>query len=112
MSTPGPQVRDDMAVDVALSVMAGARLGHLVICDADGRCAGLVTRNQLAAVPSASWGSDDTRLRDIVHDRGPFTPLLMSHQDAEDTMRGRDLGVSPVIDEDGYALGVLVLSQP
>jgi CBS domain-containing protein len=112
MTTPGPQVRDDMAVDVALSVLTSARIPHLVVCDADGRCTGLVTRDQLAAIPSTPWDTDDTRLRDIVHDRGPFTPVLMPRHDAEDAMQGRKLGASPVIDEDGYALGVLVLPHP
>lgn len=36
MDTGGPQVCDDMTVEVALSVVAGARTGHLLVCDNDG----------------------------------------------------------------------------
>ncbi|MFG3008846.1 CBS domain-containing protein [Streptomyces cinerochromogenes] len=33
MDAAGPQVWGDVTVEVALSVMAAARTGHLVICD-------------------------------------------------------------------------------
>ncbi|WP_420803408.1 CBS domain-containing protein [Streptomyces naphthomycinicus] len=110
MHAPGPQVDDHMTVDVALSVLIGARVPHLLLQDEDGRCAGLVTRAQLAAHRGGSWYSDRTRLRDIPLDRGPFTSSLAALGAAEDAMRGRTLDVSPVVDEHGYALGVLVLT--
>ncbi|MEU6098717.1 CBS domain-containing protein [Streptomyces sp. NPDC047079] len=109
MHAPGPQVDDHMTVDVALSVLIGARVPHLLLQDEDGRCAGLVTRAQLAAHRGGSWYSDRTRLRDIPLDRGPFTSSAAVLSEAEDAMRGRTLDVSPVIDEQGYALGVLAL---
>jgi CBS domain-containing protein len=110
MHAPGPQVDDHMAVDVALSVLIGARVPHLLLQDEDGRCAGLVTRAQLAAHRGGSWYSERTRLRDIPLDRGPFTSSGAALGDAEAAMRGRTLDVSPVIDEHGYALGVLALT--
>ncbi|MGW7386900.1 CBS domain-containing protein [Streptomyces sp. NPDC054794] len=109
MHAPGPQVDDHMAVDVALSVLIGARVPHLLLQDEDGRCSGLVTRAQLAAHRGGSWSSHRTRLRDIPLDRGPFTSSMAALGEAEAAMRVRTLDVSPVIDEHGYALGVLVL---
>jgi CBS domain-containing protein len=73
MDTAGPQVCDDMTVEVALSVMASARTGHLLICDDSGLCTGLVTQAQLTAVRGSSAYTDRVQLRDILGDRGPFT---------------------------------------
>lgn len=111
MHDPGPQVDDHMTVDVALSVLIGARVPHLLLQDEDGRCAGLVTRAQLAAHRGGSWYSDRTRLRDIPLDRGPFTSSVAVLGEAEAAMRDRTLDVSPVIDEHGYALGILALTS-
>ncbi|MGW4622592.1 CBS domain-containing protein [Streptomyces sp. NPDC004592] len=111
MHAPGPQVDDHMDVDVALSVLIGARVPHLLLQDEDGRCAGLVTRSQLAAHRGGSWYSDRTRLRDLPLDRGPFTSSTAALGEAEAAMRVRALHVSPVIDEHGYALGVLALTS-
>jgi hypothetical protein len=110
MHAPGPQVDDHVTVDVALSVLIGARVPHLLLRDEDGRCAGLVTRAQLAAHRGGSWYSERTRVRDIPLDRGPFTSSSAVLSEAEAAMRGRTLDVSPVIDEYGYALGVLALT--
>lgn len=111
MDAPGPQVDDHMTVDVALSVLIGARVPHLLLQDEDGRCVGLVTLTQLSAHRGGSWYSDRTRLRDIPLDRGPFTSSVAVLSEAEAAMRGRALDVSPVIDEHGYALGVLALTS-
>ncbi|MFE1308507.1 MULTISPECIES: CBS domain-containing protein [unclassified Streptomyces] len=111
MHAPGPQVDDHMTVDVALSVLIGARVPHLLLRDEDGRCAGLVTRAQLAAHRGGSWYSDRTRLRDIPLDRGPFTSSVAALGEAEAAMRDRTLDVSPVVDEHGYALGILALTS-
>ncbi|MFF4469168.1 CBS domain-containing protein [Streptomyces sp. NPDC001599] len=66
----GPQVWDDMTVEVALSVMAAARTGHLVVCDQDGQYTGLVTRTRLTAVRNGSAYTDRVRLRDITDELG------------------------------------------
>lgn len=110
MHAPGPHVDDHMTVDVALSVLISARVPHLLLQDADGRCAGLVTRAQLSAHRGGAWYSDRTRLRDLLLDRGPFTSSVAVLSEAEAAMRARTLDVSPVIDEHGYALGVLALT--
>ncbi|WP_374228098.1 CBS domain-containing protein [Streptacidiphilus sp. ASG 303] len=111
MAPPGPQVGDDMVVDIALSVLISARVEHLLVQDEDGRCSGLVTRDQLTAHRGGSWYCEQTRLRDIVHDRGPFTSSATSLGSADGALRDRMLGASPVVDENGYALGVLALAR-
>ncbi|MFF4270349.1 CBS domain-containing protein [Streptomyces sp. NPDC001536] len=62
----GPRVRDDMTVEVALSVMAGARVEYLLLCDGDDQCTGSVTRAELAAHLGSSTYTDRLRLRDVL----------------------------------------------
>ncbi|MFB8755773.1 CBS domain-containing protein [Streptomyces nigra] len=63
--TAGPRVRDDMTVEVALSLMAGARVDHLVLCDADDQSTGLVTLARLAVLRRSPAYTDRVRLRDL-----------------------------------------------
>ncbi|MFB7266671.1 CBS domain-containing protein [Streptomyces nojiriensis] len=111
MEAAGPQVCDDMTVEVALSVMASARAGHLLVCDEDGVCAGLVTPAQLAAVRDGGAYTDRTRLRDVLGDRAPSASPLTTMAEAEHAMRYRRLDALPVVDEQGSALGVLALAR-
>ncbi|WP_437043707.1 CBS domain-containing protein [Streptomyces sp. enrichment culture] len=62
----GPRVRDDMTVEVALSLMAGARVDHLVLCDGDDQSTGLVTLARLAGVAGGPAYTDRIRLRDVL----------------------------------------------
>ncbi|MGW0971950.1 CBS domain-containing protein [Streptomyces sp. NPDC002516] len=110
MDAAGPQVCDDMSVEVALSVMAAARTDRLVVCDQDGQCTGLVTHAELAAIRDSSAYTDRVRLRDLLGDHGSFTSPVTTVAEAEHAMRGRRLGALPVVDEQGSALGVLALS--
>ncbi|MFD6230112.1 CBS domain-containing protein [Streptomyces sp. NPDC060232] len=68
------QVCDDMTVEVALAVMAGARSAHLLVCDGDGLAAGRVTLARLTAVRESSAYTDRLRLRDVSGDGEPLTP--------------------------------------
>ncbi|MFD9005922.1 CBS domain-containing protein [Streptomyces sp. NPDC059582] len=111
MDAAGPQVCDDMSVEVALAVMAAARTGRLVVCDQDGQCTGLVTQNELAAVRDSSDYTDRVRLRDILGDYESFTSPVTTMAEAEHAMRTRRLGALPVVDGQGSALGVLALSR-
>ncbi|MEV5433814.1 CBS domain-containing protein [Streptomyces sp. NPDC052701] len=111
MDAAGPQVWDDMTVEVALSVMAAAHTGHLLVCNEDARCTGMVTRARLTAVRESLGYTDRVRLRDIVGDGGPFATPLTTIADAEHTMRHRHLATLPVVDEHGNALGVLALPR-
>ncbi|WP_229864321.1 CBS domain-containing protein [Streptomyces djakartensis] len=63
----GPRVCDDMTVEVALAVMAGARVDHLTVCDGDDRSTGLVTRVRLAVLRDSPAYTDRIRLRDLLH---------------------------------------------
>jgi CBS domain-containing protein len=111
MDAAGPQVWEDMTVEVALSVMAAARTGHLVVCDEDGLCTGLVTLARLTAIRDSSGYTDRLRLRDIADAIGPFASPLANRAEAERGMRSRNLWALPVVDEHGNALGVLALSR-
>ncbi|NUS87824.1 MAG: CBS domain-containing protein [Streptomyces sp.] len=111
MDAPGPQVWDDMTVEVALSVMASARSGHLLVYDEDGRCTGLIAQAQLTVVRDSSAYTDRVRLRDILGDSGPFTSPKTTIAEAERAMRYGQLGALPVVDEHGCAVGVLALSR-
>ncbi|KPI26744.1 CBS domain-containing protein [Streptomyces sp. NPDC054950] len=62
----GPRVRDDMTVEVALSVMAGAQVDRLILCDGDDQCTGSVTRAQLAVLRAGATYTDRLRLRDVL----------------------------------------------
>ncbi|QFZ78616.1 hypothetical protein GFH48_08485 [Streptomyces fagopyri] len=66
MDVSGPRVRDDMTVEVALSVMAGARVGYLLLCDEDEQCTGALTRAQLTAVRESPAYTDRIRVRDVL----------------------------------------------
>jgi CBS domain-containing protein len=107
----GPQVCDGMTVEVALSVMASARAGHLLVCDEDSQCTGLVTQAQLTAFRDSSAYTDRVRPRDLAGDSGPAHLALTTMAEAEHAMRYRQLEALPVVDEHGYALGVLALSR-
>ncbi|MCG8970469.1 CBS domain-containing protein [Streptomyces sp. CL12-4] len=111
MGTAGPQVCDDMTVEVALSVMASARTGHLLVCDDDGVCTGLLTQVQLTAVRDTSVYTDRVQLRDILVDPGPFASPVTTMAEAEHAMRYRRIDALPVVDEHGTALGVLALAR-
>ncbi|MFF5023689.1 CBS domain-containing protein [Streptomyces collinus] len=111
MDAAGPQVCDDMSVEVALAVMAAARTGRLVVCDQDDQCTGLVTRTELAAVRDRSDYTDRVRLRDILGDHGPFASPVTTTAEAGQAMRSRRLGVLPVVDEQSSGPGILAPSR-
>jgi CBS domain-containing protein len=111
MDAGGPQVWGDMTVEVALSVMAAARTGHLVVCDEDGMRTGLVTRDRLTAVRDGSGYTDRVRLCDVVDVIGPFAAPPATRAEAGRAMRCRRLGAPPVVDGRGNALGVVALSR-
>lgn len=73
MDAAGPRVWHDMTVEVALSVTAAARTGHLVLCDDDGQYVGVVTRARLTAVRDSCGYTDQMRLSDIPDGGGLFS---------------------------------------
>ncbi|WP_333777029.1 CBS domain-containing protein [Streptomyces sp. IBSBF 3136] len=111
MDAAGPQIWDDMTVEVALSVMTAARTGHLVVCDEDGTHTGLVTRAGLTAVRDSSGYTDRIRLRDVADVIGPLASPPATRAEAERAVRRGRLGAPPVVGGHGSALGVLALSR-
>ncbi|MDJ0382505.1 CBS domain-containing protein [Streptomyces sp. G-G2] len=111
MKAAGPQVCDDMTVEVALAVTASSRTDHLLVCDQDGLCTGLITRERLSAIRDSAAYTDRLRLRDVLGDRGPFTSPMTTMAEAEHAMRYRKLAALPVVDEQGSALGILALAR-
>ncbi|KUL38065.1 hypothetical protein ADL22_19605 [Streptomyces sp. NRRL F-4489] len=104
------QVCDDMTVEVALSVMAGARTGHLAVCDNDGLCAQLVTRSQLTAIRDGFAYTDRVQLRDILGASGPSTSPVTTSAEAEHAVLGGRLAALPVAEDQDSAPGVLALA--
>ncbi|MEU5764388.1 CBS domain-containing protein [Streptomyces asoensis] len=70
MDAAGPQVCDDMSVEVALAVMTAARTARLVVCDQDDQRIGLVTRTDLVFVRDSGARTDRVRLRDVLPGHG------------------------------------------
>ncbi|MFF4072709.1 CBS domain-containing protein [Streptomyces chartreusis] len=67
------RVGDDMTVEVALSVMAGADVEYLLLCDGDDERTGSVTRAELVVHRDSSAYTDRVRLRDVL---GVPSPLV------------------------------------
>ncbi|MFD5753320.1 hypothetical protein [Streptomyces sp. NPDC127033] len=107
VDTAGPQVCDDMTIEVALAVMAGARTEHLLVCDNDSLCTGLVTKAQLTAIRDSPTYTDRFQLRDILDTYSPFTTAVTTAAKAPHALRGHQPGAPPVIDNRDSARGVL-----
>jgi hypothetical protein len=69
MEAYGPRVCDDMTVEVALAVMAGARVEYLTVCDGDDQSTGSITLARLAVLRASSTYTDRIRLRDVLGSR-------------------------------------------
>ncbi|WLQ64184.1 hypothetical protein OG279_11930 [Streptomyces sp. NBC_01201] len=105
------QVCDDMTIEVALSLMAGARTGRLAVCDNDGLCTHLVTQLQLTAVRDSPAYTDRLQLRDVLGGGGPFTAPVTTTAEAEDASPGRRLAALPAVGDRAGAPGVLALTR-
>ncbi|MFB9364956.1 CBS domain-containing protein [Kitasatospora sp. NPDC001664] len=101
------QITTDSTVERAEDVLRAAHVDYLVVRDHDGRCHGLVTRSGLHAFHASSWYTLRTRVREVGHQRGPFTWPAMDLVLAVLAMRIKHLTVWPVVDDDGYLVGVL-----
>ncbi|MFH8339380.1 hypothetical protein [Streptomyces sp. AM6-12] len=55
-----------MTVEVALAVMAGARVEYLTVCDGDDQRTGSITRRRLAVLPDSAAYTDRIRLRHVL----------------------------------------------
>jgi CBS domain-containing protein len=111
MNAAGPQVCDDMTVEVALAVMASARTERLLVRDDDGVCTGLVTQAQLTVARDSTTYTDRVQLRDLLGDSEPCTSPVASIVEAEQAIHSRRLDALPVVDAHGRALGLLALTH-
>jgi hypothetical protein len=111
MDSHGPRVWGEMTVEVALSVMASADVGHLLVCDEDDQCTGLVTHAQLTTVRDSAAYTDRVRLREVVGHSGPFTRPSPGRPTPSTRMRYQQPETLPMADEYGCAAGVLALSR-
>ncbi|MCX5208219.1 CBS domain-containing protein [Kitasatospora sp. NBC_00240] len=113
MNLPDLQISDDVLIDTAIDILRSAHVGHMLVRGHDGRCAGLLTSAQLGPYRRGDHpyrrGNDicSTSVDDIVHDRGPFAHASMAADTAATAMRIRDLEAWPVVDDDGYTVGLL-----
>ncbi|MCX5215960.1 CBS domain-containing protein [Kitasatospora sp. NBC_00240] len=106
MSLPDLQISDDVLVDTASDILRSAHVGHILVRGHDGRCTGLLTSAQLGPYRRATYAGG-TSVNDIVHDRGPFAHTSMPASTAQTAMRTRALEAWPVVDHDGYSVGLL-----
>ncbi|MFJ6214926.1 CBS domain-containing protein [Streptomyces sp. NPDC092296] len=111
MEPPQLQIRDDVIVDRALDILHGAGVDHLLVRTGDGRCAGVLTRAQLAPYQARSWYTERIAVRDILQDAGPFARPQLPVTAAAVAMRARRLRAWPVVDAEGRAVGVLTVER-
>lgn len=111
MLPPELQVGDHTSIDRALDVLRGSRTDLVLIRDDTGRCAGIVTREQLSVPGAKPWYADNTRVRDIAHDHSPFARPGMPAAEVAADMRERSLAALPVVDDDGYAVGIVTAAR-
>ncbi|MFJ1703528.1 CBS domain-containing protein [Kitasatospora sp. NPDC088346] len=107
MVVPDYQITDDTSVDSANEILRGADVPYLVLRDHDGRCSGIVTRAQLAPFLSDPRLAEHVRVRDVPHDEGPYAWPELALTVAAVAMAAKSLPAWPVVDDDGFLLGVL-----
>ncbi|WP_327375494.1 hypothetical protein OG393_17010 [Streptomyces sp. NBC_01216] len=102
VDTAGPQVGDDMTVEVALAVMASARTRLLLVTDNDGQLTGRVTLGRLTGVRDSPVYTDRLQLRDLPGHGGPLTSLTALASEYGVCHRGP--AAPPLVSEHGGAL--------
>jgi CBS-domain-containing membrane protein len=111
METCDYQIADDNTVDRANDILHSAHVEYLLVRDHNGRCEGLVTRTGLHPFLASSWYTERTAISATSHQRGPFAWPTMGLTLAALAMRIKRLAVWPVVDDDGYILGVLTADR-
>ncbi|GAA2816517.1 hypothetical protein GCM10010441_46340 [Kitasatospora paracochleata] len=105
------QITDDSTVDRANDILRSADVEYLLVRDHDGRCEGVVTRTGLRSFRIRSWSTDRIVVGATSHQRGPFAWPTMGLALAAIAMRVKRLTIWPVVDEDGYLLGILTADR-
>ncbi|WP_329560923.1 CBS domain-containing protein [Kitasatospora sp. NBC_01266] len=105
------QISDDSTVDRANDIFGSAHVSYLLVRDHNGRCEGVVTQIGLHSFRTGSWYNEFTPVSDTAHQRGPFAWPGMTLGLARIAMQIKRLAVWPVIDEDGYTVGILTADR-
>ncbi|MER5637907.1 CBS domain-containing protein [Kitasatospora sp. NPDC002227] len=105
------QIAEESTVDRADDIFRTTGVDYLLVRDQDGRCEGLVTGIGLRPFLTRSWPAERTVIGATSHQRGPFAWPTMGLALAAVAMRIRHQTVWPVVDEDGFLLGVLTADR-
>ncbi|GJF35134.1 hypothetical protein KNE206_78340 [Kitasatospora sp. NE20-6] len=101
------QIADDSGVERVDDIFHHAHVDYLVVRGHDGRCAGLVTRRSLRPFLDLPRSGEHVTIHGAVQQRGPFAWPSMALALAALAMRIKRLVIWPVIDDDGYVLGII-----
>ncbi|MEV7360777.1 CBS domain-containing protein [Kitasatospora sp. NPDC091276] len=105
------QIADDSTVDQANDILRGAHVEYLLVRGHDGRCEGLVTRTGLHTFLEHPRPGERTSISATAHQRGPFAWPGLGLALAAIAMRVKRMAVWPVVDDDGYILGILTADR-
>jgi CBS domain-containing protein len=108
---PQLQIGDDARIDQAMDILRSAGADHLLIRADDGRCGGMLTPDHLRRYRDDIWYTEGIRVRDIIHDTAPFDGADTPADVALAGMRARGLTMAPVVDDDGYAVGIVTAER-
>ncbi|WP_457032085.1 CBS domain-containing protein [Kitasatospora sp. P5_F3] len=105
------QITDDRTIGHANEIFRSAHVPYLLVRDHDGRCEGLLTEIGMSSFRSRAQYSERTLVGATSHQRGPFAWPTMGLAMAALAMQTKQLTVWPVIDDDGYLLGVITSAR-
>ncbi|MEV7774574.1 CBS domain-containing protein [Kitasatospora sp. NPDC086791] len=105
------QIADDSTADLANDILYSAHVDFLLVRGHDGRCEGLVTRTGLHSFLTRSEYTERTAISSTSHQRGPFAWPTLNLALALLAMQIKHLTLWPVVDDDGYILGVLTADR-
>jgi len=98
------RITPEATLDEAAAAMSRARIGTLVVADADGRLRGMLTNRDMRFVQRAGVRVADrmTPVERLVVHEGTLT-----HEDAERLMIERKIKKLPLVDNSGHLLGLV-----
>ncbi|WP_143687082.1 CBS domain-containing protein [Streptomyces sp. TLI_171] len=105
------QIADDSTAEQADDALRGAHVDYMPVRGHDGRCEGLVTRAGLHPFLPLPGSTERIAVGATAHQQGPFAWPTLDLLLAARVMRIRRWVVWPVIDDDGYLLGILTATR-
>ncbi|MEV8100443.1 CBS domain-containing protein [Kitasatospora sp. NPDC085879] len=107
MEPCGPRITAGASIEQADRLLTDTGATCLLVCTDDDRCQGLVTPASLAPFLACTWYTAHSRVSDAMRQCGPFAWPTLALSLAAMTMHVKRLDPWPVVDDDGYLLGVL-----